>query len=71
MDASYKIQRGIHVHLIQFFMCPEFWVHIKKGLRFLYQWNDFRLKPCLGTIAITTLLEFYSWLRLLKVEVIV
>lgn len=20
MDASYKIQRGIHVHLIQFFM---------------------------------------------------
>jgi hypothetical protein len=25
MDASYKIQRGIHVHLIQFFMCPEFW----------------------------------------------
>lgn len=31
MDASYKIQRGIHVHLIQFFMCPEFWVHIKIG----------------------------------------
>ena len=30
MDASYKIQRGIHVHLIQFFMCPEFWVHIRK-----------------------------------------
>ena len=30
MDASYKIQRGIHVHLIQFFMCPEFWVHIIK-----------------------------------------
>ncbi len=30
MDASYKIQRGIHVHLIQFFMCPEFWVHIKE-----------------------------------------
>ncbi len=37
MDASYKIQRGIHVHLIQFFMCPEFWVHIKEGgLRFAY-----------------------------------
>ena len=36
MDASYKIQRGIHVHLIQFFMCPEFWVHIRMGqLRFL------------------------------------
>ena len=30
MDASYKIQRGIHVHLIQFFMCPEFWVHISR-----------------------------------------
>jgi len=43
----------------------------QKGARFLYQWNDFRLKPCLGTIAITTLLEFYSWLCLLKVEVIV
>ena len=33
MDASYKIQRGIHVHLIQFFMCPEFWVHIRIRLR--------------------------------------
>ena len=32
MDASYKIQRGIHVHLIQFFMCPEFWVHINVGI---------------------------------------
>ena len=32
MDASYKIQRGIHVHLIQFFMCPEFWVHISQIL---------------------------------------
>lgn len=31
MDASYKIQRGIHVHLIQFFMCPEFWVHIREA----------------------------------------
>ena len=28
MDASRKIQRGIHVHLIQFLMCPESWVHI-------------------------------------------
>ena len=39
MDASYKIQRGIHVHLIQFFMCPEFWVHIKTvhgNVQFLY-----------------------------------
>lgn len=33
MDASYKIQRGIHVHLIQFFMCPEFWVHITPSSR--------------------------------------
>ena len=33
MDASYKIQRGIHVHLIQFFMRPEFWVHISFLLR--------------------------------------
>lgn len=36
MDASYKIQRGIHVHLIQFFMCPEFWVHINTVLRFYF-----------------------------------
>ncbi len=35
MDASYKIQRGIHVHLIQFFMCPEFWVHINHMVRAL------------------------------------
>lgn len=39
MDASYKIQRGIHVHLIQFFMCPEFWVHITVALVFLLQCN--------------------------------
>ena len=36
MDASYKIQRGIHVHLIQFFMCPEFWVHINRFLRVFF-----------------------------------
>ena len=36
MDASYKIQRGIHVHLIQFFMCPEFWVHIKNAFAFCF-----------------------------------
>ena len=36
MDASYKIQRGIHVHLIQFFMCPEFWVHINDRVRRFY-----------------------------------
>ena len=34
----------------------------KKGLRFLYHTSDFRLKPWPGTIAITTLLEFCSWL---------
>ena len=39
MDASYKIQRGIHVHLIQFFMCPEFWVHIIFDLDFLSFWQ--------------------------------
>jgi hypothetical protein len=26
--------------------------------------SDFRLQPCPGTIAITTLLEFCSWLNL-------
>ena len=41
MDASYKIQRGIHVHLIQFFMCPEFWVHITVPLRFYL--NEFHV----------------------------
>ena len=43
MDASYKIQRGIHVHLIQFFMCPEFWVHIRelgRLLRFFVYLDD-------------------------------
>jgi len=33
----------------------------KKGLRFLYQWSDFRLQPWLGTIAITAFLAFCSW----------
>mgnify|MGYP006922944192 CR=1 FL=1 len=36
MDASYKIQRGIHVHLIQFFMCPEFWVHIRRRSAYFF-----------------------------------
>ena len=44
MDASYKIQRGIHVHLIQFFMCPEFWVHINDNPLFCF-WEDARLRP--------------------------
>ena len=39
MDASYKIQRGLHVHLIQFFMCPEFWVHINDNPLFCF-WED-------------------------------
>lgn len=42
MDASYKIQRGIHVHLIQFFMCPEFWVHIKNAFAFCFNFLLFR-----------------------------
>ena len=46
MDASYKIQRGIHVHLIQFFMCPEFWVHITAGL----------LRECVCFLAMKALL---------------
>ena len=33
----------------------------KKGLRFLYQWSDFRLQPWPGTIAITAFLAFCSW----------
>ena len=36
----------------------------KKGLRFLYHMSDFRFQPWPGTIAITTLLEFCSWLAL-------
>ena len=46
MDASYKIQRGIHVHLIQFFMCPEFWVHITEAPFFQcspYQYSKMRI----------------------------
>ena len=39
MDASYKIQRGIHVHLIQFFMCPEFWVHITQTHSIPRRWT--------------------------------
>ena len=35
------------------------------GLRFLYHMSDFRLQPCPGTIAITTLLEFCSWLNIM------
>ena len=48
MDASYKIQRGIHVHLIQFFMCPEFWVHIILSPRLfqipLFYQTDYRIQ---------------------------
>ncbi|WP_349949234.1 hypothetical protein, partial [Intestinimonas sp. RTP31139st1_F5_RTP31139_211217] len=55
---SYKIQRGIHVHLIQFFMCPEFWVHINCAAvilrRFLFQGAVAR--PELGTAERGTLL---------------
>lgn len=49
MDASYKIQRGIHVHLIQFFMCPEFWVHITEGDTVLYYFL-FLMNPLAGDV---------------------
>ena len=41
MDASHKIQRGIHAHLIQFLMYPEFWVHITPCLRFFCEYRFF------------------------------
>ena len=51
MDASYKIQRGIHVHLIQFFMCPEFWVHIT-SVAICFYLNQLRFKQNLNHIPI-------------------
>ena len=58
MDASYKIQRGIHVHLIQFFMCPEFWVHIKwdkaQPLYILYGCNIVKERSTMRLVAATT-----------------
>ena len=51
MDASYKIQRGIHVHLIQFFMCPEFWVHITSAAIHFYL-NQLRFKQNLNHVPI-------------------
>ena len=57
MDASYKIQRGIHVHLIQFFMCPEFWVHIKLDLNS----HPFFLKI---EFAVCFHIRRYAWLPL-------
>ena len=51
MDASYKIQRGIHVHLIQFFMCPEFWVHITSVAIHFYL-NQLRFKQNLNRVPI-------------------
>ena len=54
MDASYKIQRGIHVHLIQFFMCPEFWVHIIGVLRFfIVNWKAEPIALAIGVDAKT------------------
>ena len=47
MDASYKIQRGIHVHLIQFFMCPEFWVHITEHPLFFLFCGHFEVSETL------------------------
>ena len=42
----------------------------RMGRRFLYQWSDFRLQPWLGTIVITVLLAFCSWLNKKAKEVI-
>lgn len=42
----------------------------QKGLRFLYQWSDFRFQPWTGTIAVTRFFEFCSWLRLCAKEVL-
>ena len=33
MDASCKIQEGIHSFFLVHNMCPELWVHIKMGGR--------------------------------------
>ena len=55
MDASYKIQRGIHVHLIQFFMCPEFWVHIICAFAFCFNFFViplYRADGCSGTVSL-------------------
>ena len=63
MDASYKIQRGIHVHLIQFFMCPEFWVHITGCLRFLLQFFViplYRADGCSGTVSLIAVV-IHAW----------
>lgn len=51
VDASYKIQRGIHVHLIQFFMCPEFWVHIT-SVAICFYLNQLRFKQNLNHVSI-------------------
>ena len=61
MDASYKIQRGIHVHLIQFFMCPEFWVHIirRYALRFVYIRHSLSTFPPFSAPPAPTFLNFY------------
>ena len=40
----------------------------QKGLRFLYQWSDFRFQPWPETIAITAFLAFCSWLSFFRVE---
>ena len=63
MDASYKIQRGIHVHLIQFFMCPEFWVHIKNAFAFCFNFFViplYRADGCSGTISLIAVV-IHAW----------
>ena len=71
MDASYKIQRGIHVHLIQFFMCPEFWVHIKNILCFLFMGT--RKRPLFCAFFCPTIYfagSFGVWKRLVSGETV-
>ena len=63
MDASYKIQRGIHVHLIQFFMCPEFWVHIKNAIAFCFNFFViplYRADGCSGTVSLIAVV-IHAW----------
>jgi hypothetical protein len=39
MDASCKIQGGIHSFFLVHNMCPELWVHIIGGVLFFMQKN--------------------------------
>ena len=63
MDASYKIQRGIHVHLIQFFMCQNSG-YISLGA-FAFCFNFFviplyRADGCSGTVSLIAVV-IHAW----------